>query len=156
MQDFIDIYKETFKIEKDVKLNPSVEEGYIKVTDDAYFINASKDPIVLENLGEIKLHTILNDKRVFKPTTELMRILMTAWIYKTMANSLEVVEMDLLLEKFLIKKEDSPIESYAVLKILGAEPTLTGADSSQIDSFVMLDPTPALLDELERIEKEGE
>jgi hypothetical protein len=156
MQDFIDIYKETFKIEKDVKLDESLNEGDVKVTEETYFINASKDPVVLESLGKIKLHTMINDERVFKPTTELMQTLMSAWIFKIMANQLEIVEMDLLLEKFLIDNEKDPYKSYAVLKALGAEPTLSGADSSQIDGFIMLDPTPALLDELERIEKEGE
>jgi len=156
MQDFIDSYKITFEIDKNVKLDESLEVGGIKVTEDTYYINALKDPEILELLGTIKLHSILNDDRVFKPTTKLMSILMLGWIYKTMANQLEVVEMDLLLEKLLIKKEDSPYESYAVLKALGAEPTLTGADSSLIDRFILLDASPTMLDEIEKIEEEVE
>lgn len=155
MQDFIDSYKVTFDIEVDVKLDPSLEIGDIKITDSGYSINATKDPEVLEALGKIKLHTLLNDERVFKPSTKLLEILMLAWIYNTMSKQLEVVEMDLLLEKLLIKKEDSPYESYAVLKVLGANPTLSGADSSFIDKFVQLDPTKELLDELEKIEEEA-
>lgn len=154
MQDFIDIYKETFGIDKSVKLDTSLDEGAIKITEDIYYINGSKDPVVLECLGKIKLYTFLNDERVFKPTTELMETLMSGWLYATMAKQLETVEMDLLLEKFLIDNEDSPFKSYAVLKALEAEPTLSGADSSMIDRFVQLDPSPALLDELEKIEKE--
>lgn len=154
MQDFIDSYKITFEIDKNVKLDESLEVGDIKVTEDTYFINATKDPEVLEQLGKIKLHATLNDERVLKPTTKLMSILMLGWIYKTMADKLEVIEMDLLLEKLLIKKEDSPIESYSVLKALNADPVLTGADSSLIDRFIMLDPSAAMLDEIEKIEEE--
>lgn len=150
MQDFIDIYKETFKIEKDVKLDESLNEGDVKVTEETYFINASKDPVVLESLGKIKLHTMINDERVFKPTTELMQTLMSAWIFKIMANQLEIVEMDLLLEKFLIKNEDSPVNSYAVLKILDADPVLTGADPSAIDKYLALELNSELLDEIEK------
>lgn len=151
MQDFIDDYKVSFNIDEDVKLDTSLEEGEIKVTKKGYSINATKDPEVLEILGKIKLYSSVNDERVFKPTTKFLEILMVGWIYSTMAKQLEVVEMDLLLEKFLIKKEDSPFESYAVLHALGANPTLSGADSSLIDKFIGLDPTKELLDELEKI-----
>lgn len=154
MQDFIDIYKVTFEIDQDVKLDTSLEEGVIKEDEKGYRFNASKDPDVLENLGKIKLYTIIKDARVFKPTTNFMEILMLAWVYNMMAKQLETVEMDLLLEKLLIKKEDSPYESYAVLKILGADPTLTGADSSLIDQYLSLELNSSLLDEIEKIEEE--
>jgi hypothetical protein len=151
MQDFIDDYKITFDIDEDVKLDTSLEEGEIKISENGFAINASKDPVVLECLGKIKLYTTIKDERVFKPTTKFLEILMLGWIYGTMSKQLEVVEMDLLLEKLLIKKEDSPFESYAVLKVLGANPTLSGADSSLIDKFIQLDPTKELLDELEKV-----
>ena len=151
MQDFIDDYKITFDINESVILDTSLEEGEIKVTEKGYSINASKDPEVLEILGKIKLYTMVNDERVFNPTTKFLEILMLGWIYGTMAKQLEVVEMDLLLEKLLIKKEDSPLESYVVLAALGANPTLSGADSSLIDKFIGLDPTKELLDEVEKV-----
>ena len=154
MQDFIDSYKATFDINVDVTLDTSIDEGEIKVSENGYKINESKDANVLETLGKIKLHTLINDPRVFKPSTEFMATLMLAWVYGTMSKQLEVVEMDLLLEKLLIKKEDSPYDSYAVLKVIGANPTLSGADSSLMDSFLILDPSKELLDQIEKIEEE--
>ena len=151
MQDFIDDYKMIFEINEDVTLDTALQDDEIKVTKQGYSINASKDPEVLEILGKIKLYTIVNDERVFNPTTKFLEILMLGWVYATMAKQLEVIEMDLLLEKLLIKKEDSPFESYAVLQALGANPTLSGADSSLIDKFIQLDPTKELLDELEKV-----
>lgn len=154
MQDFIDDYKITFDIDTNVKLDNTLDEGELKVIENGYAINASKDPEVLELLGKIKLHTLVKDDRVLKPSTEFMGTLMLGWIYGVMAKQLETVEMDLLLEKLLIKKENSPYESYAVLKILGAEPTLSGADSSLMDKFLLLDPSKELFDEIEKIEEE--
>ena len=154
MQDFIDMYKETYKIDKEVNLDESLAEGVIETTEEGYKLNASKDADVLEMLGNIKLHTIVNDSRVFKPTTQLMEIIVLSWIYKTMANQLEVLEMDLLLEKLLIKKEHDPLASYGVLKILEANPTLTGADSSMIDHYLSLELNSNLLDQIENTEKE--
>lgn len=149
MQDFIDMYKETYKIDKEVKLDESLNEGDIEVTEEGYKLNAKKDADVLEMLGKIKLHTIVKDIRVLKPTSDFMEMIVLAWIYKTMANQLEVLEMDLLLEKLLIKKEHDPFASYAVLKILEANPTLSGADSSLIDHYLTMELNTLLLDQME-------
>ncbi|WP_419765048.1 MAG: hypothetical protein ACNI28_01295 [Arcobacter sp.] len=157
MQDFIDSYKVAFdiKVEVEVKLDTTLTEGDIEVTEKGYTLNASKDADVLELLGKIKLHTLVNDSRVFKPTTDFMRIIVSAYIYSTMAKHLETLEMDLLIEKFLIKKEDSPYESYALLKILGADPTLTGADSSMIDHYLTLELNSETLNQIEEIKEEN-
>ncbi|WP_298753121.1 hypothetical protein [uncultured Arcobacter sp.] len=157
MQDFIDSYKVTFgiNVEVEVKLDTSLAEGDIKITEKGYKVNASKDADALEILGKIKLHTIVNDPRVFKPTTNFMGIIVFAYIYSTMAKHLETLEMDLLIEKFLIKKEDSPHASYAVLKILGADPTLTGADSSLIDHYLTLELNSEVLNQIEEIKEEN-
>lgn len=157
MQDFIDSYKVAFdiKIDVDVKLDTSLAEGDIEVTEKGYKLNASKDADVLEVLGKIKLHTLVNDPRVFKPTTDFMEIIISAYIYSTMAKHLETLEMDLLVEKFLIKKEDSPYESYALLKILGADPTLTGADSSLIDHYLSLELNSEILNQIEEMKEES-
>ncbi|PLY11152.1 MAG: hypothetical protein C0626_00870 [Arcobacter sp.] len=74
MQDFIDSYKVTFgiNVEVEVKLDTSLAEGDIKITEKGYKVNASKDADALEILGKIKLHTIVNDTRVFNPTTNFM------------------------------------------------------------------------------------
>ncbi|WP_320034354.1 hypothetical protein [Halarcobacter sp.] len=154
MQDFIDMYKEAYKINKDVKLDKVLKEGEIEVSEDGYKLNASKDADILEMLGKIKLHTIVNDMRVFKPTTNFMEIIVLAWIYKTMSMHLEVLEMDLLLEKLLIKKEHDPFASYAVLKILEANPTLTGADSSMMDHYLTMELNSELMNQMEEKQKE--
>ncbi len=149
MQDFIDMYKETYQIKQQIKLDESLNQGDIQIIEDGYKINASKDADVLEILGKIKLHTIVKDDRVFKPTTNFMEIIVLAWIYKTMSTVLEVLEMDLLLEKLLIKKEYDPIASYAVLKILEANPLLSGADSSMIDHYLTMELTSELMNQME-------
>jgi len=149
MQDFIDMYKETYQIKQQIKLDESLNQGDIQIIEDGYKINASKDADVLEILGKIKLHTIVKDDRVFKPTTNFMEIIVLAWIYKTMSTVLEVLEMDLLLEKLLIKKEHDPIASYAVLKILEANPLLSGADSSMIDHYLTMELTSELMNQME-------
>lgn len=149
MQDFIDMYKETYQIDKNVILDESLNDKEIVLNQDGYKIKASKDADILEMLGTIKLHTTVNDDRVFKPTSDFMEIIVLAWIYKTMANQLEVLEMDLLLEKLLIKKEHDPFASYAVLKILGADPTLTGADSSMIDYYLTMPLSSELMNQME-------
>jgi len=154
MQDFIDMYKESYKIDKDVKLDKSLSEGDIKVTEEGYKLNATKDADILEMLGKIKLYTIVKDIRVFKPTTNFMEIIVLAWIYKTMSMHLEVLEMDLLLEKLLIKKEHDPFASYAVLKILEANPTLTGADSSMMDHYLTMELTSELMNQMEEKKEE--
>lgn len=155
MQDFIDMYKETYQIDKEIKLDEAMAERDIEITEKGYKLNAKKDADVLEMLGKIKLHTIIKDDRVFKPTNEFMTMIILAWTYKMMATQLEVLEMDLLLEKLLIKKEDDPISSYAVLKILGADPTLTGIDASIIDYYLSMEPNSALLDQLEDKKEEA-
>ncbi|GGD46346.1 hypothetical protein GCM10012288_20760 [Malaciobacter pacificus] len=149
MQDFIDMYKETYQIDDEIKLDESLSDRDIEITDNGYKLNASKDADILEMLGTIKLHTIIKDERVFKPTTDFMQIIVLAWIYKTMSIQLEVLEMDLLLEKLLIKKEHDPYSSYAVLKILEANPTLTGADASSMDHYLSLEPNSIVLDQIE-------
>lgn len=153
MQDFIDSYKVAFDIDKEVKLDSSVAEGEIKVTEEGYAINAKKDADVLTILGRIKLHILLNDDRVFNPTTELMGTILLAHQYQLMSKQLEVLEMDLLVEKLLIAKEDFPYDTYAVLKILGANPMITGADASQIDHYLSLELSPQLLDEIESLKE---
>lgn len=154
MQDFIDMYKESYKIDKDVKLDKSLSEGDIKVTEEGYKLNATKDADILEILGKIKLYTIVKDIRVFKPTTNFMEIIVLAWTYKTMSMHLEVLEMDLLLEKLLIKKELDPFASYAVLKILEANPTLTGTDSSMMDHYLTMELTSELMNQMEEKKEE--
>jgi hypothetical protein len=155
MQDFIDSYKVAFDIDKEVKLDSSLTQGDIEVTEKGYNINASKDADVLEILGKIKLHILLNDTRVFKPTTDFMGTILLAHLYSVMSKQLETLEMDLLVEKLLITKKDSPYDSYAVLKILDAEPVLTGGDSSQIDHYLTLELNSQLLNEIENIKEES-
>jgi len=154
MQDFIDDYKEAFVIDKDVKIKSSLPEGEIEITEKGYNINTSKDADTLVILSKIKLHTQINDPRVFKPTTDFMSIIILAHIYGTLAKQLEVLEVDLLVEKLLIAKKDSPHESYAVLKILEADPVLSGADSSLIDHYLTLELNSELLNEIETIKEE--
>lgn len=154
MQDFIDMYKETYQIKQQISLDESLGQGEIQIIEDGYKLNASKDADVLEILGKIKLHTIVKDDRVFKPTTNFMEIIVLAWVYKTMSTVLEVLEMDLLLEKLLIKKEDDPFTSYAVLKILEANPTLTGADSNMIDQYLTMELTSELMNQMEEKKEE--
>lgn len=149
MQDFIDIYKEIYQIDEELKHDKSLDDGEIKIIKNGYKLNATKDADILEMLGKIKLYTIINDKRVFKPTTDFMEIIVLAYTYKTMANQLEILEMDILLEKLLIKKEHDPYSSYAVLKILEADPILTGADSSNMDHYLSLEFNSILLDQIE-------
>lgn len=154
MQDFINMYKEIFDIQKDIKFDESLNEGDIEVSEEGYRLKALKDADILEMLGKIKLHTKVNDPRIFKPTTDFMEIIVLAWIYKTMANQLEVLEMDLLLEKLLIKKEHDPFASYAVLKILEADPTLTGADSSLMDYYLTMELNSELMNQMEEKKEE--
>lgn len=154
MQDFINMYKEIFDIQKDIKFDESLSEGDIEVSEEGYKLKALKDADILEMLGKIKLHTKVNDPRIFKPTTDFMEIIVLAWIYKTMANQLEVLEMDLLLEKLLIKKEHDPFASYAVLKILEAYPTLTGADSSLMDYYLTMELNSELMNQMEEKKEE--
>lgn len=154
MQDFINMYKEIFDIQKDIKFDESLNEGDIEVSEEGYRLKALKDADILEMLGKIKLHTKVNDLRIFKPTTDFMEIIVLAWIYKTMANQLEVLEMDLLLEKLLIKKEHDPFASYAVLKILEADPTLTGADSSLMDYYLTMELNSELMNQMEEKKEE--
>lgn len=154
MQDFINMYKEIFDIQKDIKFDESLSEGDIEVSEEGYKLKALKDADILEMLGKIKLHTKVNDPRIFKPTTDFMEIIVLAWIYKTMANQLEVLEMDLLLEKLLIKKEHDPFASYAVLKILEADPTLTGADSSLMDYYLTMELNSELMNQMEEKKEE--
>lgn len=155
MQDFIDMYKETYQINEEVKLDDSLPESDIETTENGYKLNATKDADVLEMLGKIKLHTLVKDDRVFKPSTEFMETIVTAWVYKTMSTQLEVLEMDLLLEKLLIKKEHDPFTSYAVLKILEANPTLTGADSSMIDHYLTMELNTELMNQMEEKKEEA-
>lgn len=156
MQDFIDMYKETFDIdvETSVEHDTLLTEGDIEITGNGYKLNATKDADILEMLGKIKLHTLVKDDRVFKPTNSFMETIILAHTFGTMSKHLEVLEMDLLLEKLLIKKEDSPFDSYAVLKVLEANPTLTGADSSILDHYLNLELNSELLDQIENIKKE--
>jgi len=154
MQDFIDMYKEAYQIKQQIKFDESLSQGDIQIIEDEYKLNATKDADVLEILGKIKLHTIVKDDRVFKPTTNFMEIIVLAWIYKTMSIQLEVLEMDLLLEKLLIKKENDPIASYAVLKILEANPLLSGADSSMIDHYLTMELTSELMNQMEEKKEE--
>jgi len=156
MQDFIDSYKVSFDIDKEVKLDSSLAEGDIEVTEKGYKINATKDADVLEILGKIKLHILLNDMRVFQPTTDFMGTILLAHLYSIMSKQLEILEMDLLVEKLLITKQDSPYDSYAVLKILDADPVLTGGDSSLIDHYLALELSSELLNEIENIKEEND
>ncbi len=154
MQDFIDMYKESYQIKQQIKLDTALIDGDIEIIENGYKLNACKDADVLEILGKIKLHTIVEDDRIFKPTTDFMETIVTAWVYKTMSTALEVLEMDLLLEKFLIKKEYDPITSYAVLKVLEANPTLTGADSSMVDYYLTMELTSELMNQMEEKKEE--